>query len=75
VKKVYLALDPDAQTEMQALAPKFYDVEVYILLPEPGYKDLGEMSMEAVLERFRTAPRLRLGVLRPNLLTRPRHSL
>lgn len=75
VKKVYLALDPDAIAEIELLATKLYDVEVYVLLPADGYKDLGEMPMEAVLERFETAPRLDLGVLRPPLLSATRHPL
>lgn len=60
IHKVYLALDPDAGDEAERLALEFSDMEVYIMDPRP-YKDLGEMTMEAVLELFRSAPRINTG--------------
>lgn len=75
VKKVYLALDPDAMAEIELLATRLHSVEIYTLLPEDGYKDLGEMPMETVVERFRTAPRLDLRVIRPPLLSAPSQPL
>lgn len=59
VRKVYLGLDPDAADELTRLCKAFSELEVYRLLPAPGYEDLGEMSPEAVLEQFRRAPRVR----------------
>lgn len=57
VQKVYLALDPDAYAEFDRLCVEFSDLEVYLMDPAP-YKDLGEMSMESVLELYKTAPRI-----------------
>jgi DNA primase len=56
VRRVYLALDPDAAEEMQILVKKLKpDFEVYqIQVPAP-YKDLGEMSVEAAYECFLNA--------------------
>jgi hypothetical protein len=61
VKRVYLALDPDAAAEMDRVCRVLSDLELYNLQPAPGYKDLGEMSFGAVLERFHTAPQIHGG--------------
>lgn len=58
VTKFYLALDPDAFAETKRLVCELGDLECYVLNPSP-HKDLGEMSMPAVLELFRNAPRVR----------------
>lgn len=59
VKKIYLALDPDAGEELSMLAQRIgSDVELYHLKPAPGYKDLGEMSMDEVYEQFLKAERV-----------------
>jgi hypothetical protein len=59
VKKVYLALDPDATEECSRIVREFYDdMEVYLMQPPAGFKDLGDMSFEAVREVFDTAPRV-----------------
>ena len=63
VKKIYLGLDPDAATETMKLCQEFSGLRVYRLLPQKGYKDLGEMSLEAVREQFKTAPRIYSGQL------------
>lgn len=63
IKKVYIALDPDADAEAQKLARLMGDLECYRLLPADGYKDLGEMSEEAVLEQFKNAPEMNPGHL------------
>ena len=56
VKRVYLALDPDAADEMGILIKKLKpEFEVYqIKVPAP-YKDLGEMSLEGAYECFLNA--------------------
>lgn len=58
VKRVYLALDPDAANETSKALAALKDVECYLLQPPAPYKDLGEMSMEAVKDLFLAAPRL-----------------
>ncbi len=58
VEKIYLALDPDAADETQRLVRAFSDLEVYLMHPPEGKKDLGEMSMEEVKELFLAAPRV-----------------
>jgi hypothetical protein len=73
IEKVYLALDPDAADEASRIAKELGDLELYIMQPPAGFKDLGEMSFEAVREVFDTAPKVtsnRLFVfLRPPLIT------
>jgi hypothetical protein len=63
VRRVYLALDPDAAEETARLVRELSDLELYLMHPPPGYKDLGEMPMEAVLELFLRAPRVNPGHL------------
>lgn len=59
VKKVYLALDPDAADETRRLVREFGDeTEVYLMHPDPGYKDLGAMSIEGVKDLFLRATRV-----------------
>lgn len=49
IKKLYLALDPDAYKEAQQIVKEMSgEMEVYDMRPPAGYKDLGEMSMEDV---------------------------
>lgn len=57
VKKVYLALDPDAGDETERLAVEFSEMEVYLMNPSP-YKDLGEMTMQQVRVLYDNAPRI-----------------
>lgn len=61
VKRVYLALDPDAAPEMHRIVTALGDLELFQLLPEPGFKDLGEMTPEAVLRQFHRAPSISPG--------------
>jgi hypothetical protein len=56
IETLYLALDPDAAIETTRLVREFSDLEVRIMHPPKGYKDLGEMSMEDVREVFLAAP-------------------
>lgn len=57
-KRMYVALDPDAADEMARLVrSKRMELEVYILPPPEGCKDLGEASPEAVFEEFQKARR------------------
>lgn len=63
VKRVYLGLDPDAATETMKLLAAFGELEIYRLLPLPGYEDLGDMPLEAVREAFSLAVRVFPGQL------------
>lgn len=58
VKKVYLALDPDALLEVSRLLEAFSDLQCYSLFAPKGYKDLGEMPLNAVVELFRNARKI-----------------
>jgi hypothetical protein len=58
IKKVYIALDPDAGLEAQKIAKKLYDLELYLLHPLPGKKDLGDCTEEEVYQQFLVAPRI-----------------
>lgn len=57
-KRVYLALDPDAASEMNRLCKAFAHLGVYQLTPAQGFEDLGEMSFEGVLKQFKSAKRI-----------------
>ena len=61
VKKIYLALDPDAAAEMNRLKKVFWDIPVYDMRPPKGKKDIGEMSFEEVRQLFETAPLVKPG--------------
>lgn len=63
VKKVYLALDPDAAAETKKLLSTLSDLECYLLKPPPGRKDLGECTMDEVYQAFLNAPLLNPGHL------------
>ncbi len=67
IKKLYIALDPDAEKEAQLLAKKMADLELYRLLPSPGKKDLGEMSLQEVYQAFLEAPRINPHLMRAAL--------
>ncbi len=58
IKKVYIAMDPDATKETEQIAKKLWDLELYLLHPLPGFKDLGEMPLEQVYQQFLRAPRI-----------------
>lgn len=58
IKRIYLALDPDAAQELSRICFKFGDLEIRHLTPAPGFEDLGEMSPEMVLNQMRSAPRI-----------------
>ncbi len=55
IKKIYLALDPDAADEVARLAYDLGDLEIYLLLPPMGRKDLGECTFEEVYEAWQNA--------------------
>jgi hypothetical protein len=63
VERIYLALDPDAARETARLVKEFSGLEVYTMVPPPGFKDLGEMTCEQVYESFLNAERVRTGRL------------
>lgn len=65
VKKLYLALDPDASDEMQRLVRDYFDdFELYEMRAKGGGKaDLGAMSYEDVYELYLDAKRLPPGYL------------
>ncbi len=46
IRKLYLALDPDAAAEIDPLLEKFEDVEVFRVVVPEGFKDLGAMTLE-----------------------------
>lgn len=54
VKKVYLALDPDAASEMRRILEFFKDLELYDMRPPRGY-DLGKLSCHEVKSLFDSA--------------------
>lgn len=58
IKRLYLALDPDAFAESKRVLEKTVDdLEVYDMRPPPD-RDLGAMSLEAVLDLKQKAPRI-----------------
>lgn len=58
IKRLYIALDPDAQAEISRVAQLVSgDMELFLLQPPLGTKDLGEMSIEDVYALFFNAPR------------------
>ena len=60
VSKLYIALDPDAMSEVEGIARKMYGEmdEIYYLAPPKGKEDLGEASYEEVFDQFMHAERL-----------------
>ncbi len=60
VKKLYLALDPDAAAEITRLVNDDLtsDMELYLLMPPKGRADLGDATQEEVLQQFNAAPRI-----------------
>lgn len=67
VKKVYLALDPDAYREANKLLKQLGDMEVYDMRPPDKYSDIGEMPMDEVYSLFKSAPRVTSSYLFVNL--------
>jgi hypothetical protein len=62
VGRVYLGLDPDAAYETGRLVRDLSgEVEVYLLPPPEGRKDLGEASMEEVARSFASAEKVAFG--------------
>lgn len=57
IKKLYLALDPDAYMEMDLLCNKWRHI-FELFLMHPHKKDIGEMDYEEVLELFKHAPKI-----------------
>jgi hypothetical protein len=56
IEKIYLALDPDATDEMNNLIRKLRsDFKVYQVEVPHGFKDFGEMPLEAVRDCFNNA--------------------
>jgi DNA primase len=55
VRKVYLALDPDAVKETARLAREMSDLEVYVIRPPKGAKDIGELSLDEAHQCFLNA--------------------
>jgi DNA primase len=61
---VYLALDPDAAEETARLVRDLgSEKRVFLLEPARGFKDLGEMSLEGVVEQFYRAQLVTAGHL------------
>lgn len=58
VNKLYLALDPDAAEMINKICKSMYDyMDIYILFPPEGKKDLGECTFKEVYEQFLKAPK------------------
>lgn len=55
VKKLYLALDPDAAAEITRLCRELADLQVYIVSVPDGYDDFGDMPAESVVAAFKAA--------------------
>lgn len=58
VRRVYLALDPDAASSIRELCEDFADLDVFLMEPPKGYGDIGEMPLAEVKELFDRAPRV-----------------
>lgn len=59
IRKLYIALDPDAFVESgNILREMGDDFEIYDMRPPTKYKDLGEMPIPEVQELFKNAPRI-----------------
>lgn len=63
VRDVYIGLDPDVGSGVMKLCRRLSGHRLFRLLPAPGYKDLGEMPLEGIPERFRCAERIYPGSL------------
>lgn len=61
VRKLYLALDPDAAREIEPLLSKFDGVPVHQVVLPSGVKDLGKMTLEAARDAILSAPMLGRG--------------
>lgn len=56
VRRIYIALDPDAAPVINKLCKKLHgEMEVFIMFPPKGRKDFGECSEEEVNEAFLSA--------------------
>jgi hypothetical protein len=60
VKSVYIALDPDAHTEITKLIDTFHDYETY-LVNTRIYKDLGAMPLDEATASIMESPRVHPG--------------
>ncbi len=63
IRKIYVGLDPDASEDISRILRELSDnqVECLRLDPPKGYEDLGAAPREAVLESFKTAPKVNAG--------------
>lgn len=57
IKKLYVALDPDAAGEVMRVAREMWEMELYRLVPPPHREDLGDCTLEEALVAFRAADR------------------
>lgn len=54
--RLYLALDPDATFEIDNICREMYDyMEIFLMPPPKGRKDLGASTFEEVFEQYKTA--------------------
>lgn len=65
VKKLYLALDPDAADEITRIVRDELDsdIDTFLLLPPKGREDLGDATPDEVYEQYLNAPRIDAGTL------------
>lgn len=58
IKRIYLALDPDAAVETTRLISDFSDLETYLISVPRPFKDFGDMSLDAAYGAFLTAQKV-----------------
>lgn len=64
IKRLYVALDPDAVAEIEPVLERVGRIPCYQVLVPDSYKDLGAMPMDAVPAAIAAAEPLRLGQMR-----------
>jgi hypothetical protein len=63
VRKLYLALDPDAAGAIDPLLERFEGASVHLVKLPPGYKDIGEMTMEAARDAILSSGPIHRGMM------------
>lgn len=71
IKKLYLALDRDAGSDIKRILDKCSHFEIYLLLPPEGKEDLGDCTEDEVYNQYLNAP----SISRGNLVFSLGHSL
>lgn len=63
IKRVFLALDPDAAAENARLVRAFSDLEVFQVVVPAGYKDIGELTFQQARDAFKNAQQIGPGAM------------